>query len=335
MAELRFRPIFNRIYGHDNRWVRGLRYIKGALLTAVETIASAEKVCHLHVYGGAIRELTFVLLLRLCARRVIITVHDVESFSPLATNRTIIGNVYRLADRLIVHNQVSKRELVKTLRVPEERIEVIPHGNFINNTLEKYDPAEARRKLGIGERKRIILFFGQIKEVKGLDVLIEAIPEVIHEIPDAMLIVAGRPWKSDFSLYERQIDSLNIRDRCALHIRYIPNEELALYFAIADLVVLPYRRIYQSGVVLMAMSYGRAVVVSNLPGMIEMVTDGQNGYVFAEGSPDDLAKQLIRALKDDKGRNEVALRALSYIRERHDWEKIGATMSRVYGNALS
>jgi glycosyltransferase involved in cell wall biosynthesis len=253
----------------------------------------------------------------------------------VANSRGVIGNVYQLADRFIVHNQISKRELIEKLGVPPSRIDVIPSGNYIDDVSHISHPIEARRALGINETSRVILFFGHIKEIKGLDVLLEAIPAVAREIPEVTLLIAGRPLRHDFSSYERLIDSLGIRDRCVLHIRYISNDELPLYFAAADVVVLPYRRIYQSAVILMAMSYGRAVIVSDLPGMIEMVSDGQNGYVFEQGSAKSLSKQLIRALQDEQGREAVALRALEYIRQNHDWEQIGKSTLLLYRSVLS
>jgi glycosyltransferase involved in cell wall biosynthesis len=305
------------------------------VVALAKAVTHGEKICHLHLFHGEMHELALVVLSKLCRRKVIITVHDVESFSPVAAGRNIISKVYQLADRLVVHNQVSKRELVELRRVSPTRIDVIPSGNYINDAFERSNPVEARRTLGISETKRVILFFGQIKDVKGLDILIEAIPAVARESSDVTLLIAGRPWKNDFSLYERLIDNLGIRNRCALHIRYIPNEELALYFAAADVVVLPYRRIYQSAVILMAMSYGRAVVVSDLPGMTEMVSDGQNGYVFEQGSAKSLSEQLIRALQDEQMREAVALRALEYIRKNHDWEQIGKQTAMLYRAVLS
>jgi len=215
------------------------------------------------------------------------------------------------------------------------KVEVIPSGNFLDDAFERSQPSEAKCSLGISEASRVILFFGHIREVKGLDIVINALPAVALEIPEVMLVVAGRPLKKDFSFYERLIDSLGIRDRCVLHIRYIPNDELPLYFAAADIVALPYRRIYQSAVILLAMSYGRAVVVSDLPGMTEMVTDGENGYVFEQGSAKSLSEQLIRALQDEQKREAVALRALEYVRKNNDWEQIGKQTAMLYRAVLS
>jgi glycosyltransferase involved in cell wall biosynthesis len=281
-------------------------------------------------------ELALVVLSRLFGRRLIITVHDVESFFPQATtSRRMISSVYRLAARLVVHNQVSRRELIEKLDIPPAQVEIIPSGNFLNGVPETSHPAEAKHDLGISKTSRVILFFGHIREEKGLDILIGAIPAVAREIPEVTLLVAGRPLRTDFSSYEEMIDRLGIRDRCRLHIRYIPNGELPLYFAASDVVVLPYRRIYQSGVILMAMSYGRAVVVSDLPGMTEMVKDGENGYVFEQGSHTSLSAQLVRALRDDQERGKVASMALEYIRQNNDWEQIGMKTLMLYQSVLS
>ncbi len=327
-------PEFKGVYGRSNRWLRAFRFLRGSVSALARATIHREKICHLHLFHGETQELALVILSKLCRRKVVITVHDVESFAPVTTSRSLIGRVYGLADRLIVHNQISKRELVEKLKISPTKISVIAAGNYMMDLGEAPSQAYARRSLGISEESRVILFFGQIKDVKGLDILIEAIPAVAREVPEVTLIIAGRPWKSGFAPYETLIDALGIRSRCVLHIRYIPNDEIARYFASADVVVLPYRRIYQSGVVLMAMSYGRPAVVSDLPGMTEMITDGENGYVFAQGSKDALAEKLIRVLRDGQGREETARRALEYIRRHHDWDKIGKATSELYSSIL-
>jgi len=335
MTGLCFYPVFRKVFGPGNNLMRACRYFAGALEALTRAVLHGEKICHLHLFHGAKQELALILLAKLFGRTVIITVHDVESFFPGATSRARIGRVYRLASRLIVHNQVSKQELIEKLGIPPAQVEVVPSGNYLSEVTDTCQPAEAKRALGIGETSRVILFFGHIREVKGLDILLEAIPAVARAIPEVVLLVAGRPLRKDFSSYEETIDRLGIRDRCVLHIRHIPNNELPLFFAASDVVALPYRRIYQSAVILMAMSYRKAVVVSNLPGMTEMVTDGENGYVFVSGSDVSLSEQLIRALRDDDGREKTALNALDYIRENNDWEQIGKKTAALYRSVLS
>jgi glycosyltransferase involved in cell wall biosynthesis len=168
-----------------------------------------------------------------------------------------------------------------------------------------------------------------------IDLLIEALPAIASEVPEALLVIAGRPWKTDFSRYAALIDTNGVRDRCLVHLEYVPDDQLPQYYAAADVVVLPYRRIYQSGVILLAMTYGRPVVVSDLPGMTEIVTDGVNGYVFRQGSQDELARVLIRALRDETGRRQISLCASEYIRKHHDWNQIGAKTNQLYRRLFS
>jgi D-inositol-3-phosphate glycosyltransferase len=333
---LRFCAVYKGIYGRSARWIRALRYMIGSLSMAWSTFRRGEVIVHFHVFGNSSLELCNILLAKLFGRTVVLTVHDVESLAQSAvTDRGRIGQVYALASRLIVHNQTSKEELIEKLNIDVKKISVIPHGNYLEAISNVPSPPEARHALGIGVTKKVILFFGQIKEVKGIDLLIEALPAIAREIPEAMLVIAGRPWKTDFSRYTTLIDTMGVRDRCMVHLDYVPDDQVPQYYAAADVVVLPYRRIYQSGVILLAMSYGKVVVASDLPGMSEVVVDGENGYLFLRESKDALAKTLVRALQGHQERVEIEARALEYVRRCHDWNQIGDKTVQLYRDLLS
>ena len=336
LSGLRFYPTFKRIYGKDNRWLRAYRYLRGGLATISKVVASGEKIVHFHLFHGSMEELFLIVLAKICRRKVVITVHDVESFGHTGgLSADTIGRIYGLANGLIVHNAISRSELTQKLGISVENITVIPHGNYLDTIRNVPDTVEAKRTLGISESKQVVLFFGQIKEVKGLDILLGSIPNVSRVIPEVVFLIAGRPWKSDFSYYEALIDELGVRDLCTLHIHFIPDDEIASYYAAADVVVLPYRRIYQSGVILMAMSYQKPVLVSDLPGMTEIVNDSENGYTFPQGSKDHLSEALIRVLHDEQGRARVAANGLAYVKQHHSWEKIGQATSELYRTIIS
>lgn len=333
---LRFCAVYKGIYGRGPRWIRALRYLAGSLGMAWSAVWRGETIVHFHIFGGGVLELCNILLVKLFGRTVVLTVHDVESLArPAAMGRSTIGRVFGLASRLIVHNQTSREELIQRLCIDVKKISVIPLGNYLEMTCHVPSPSEARRALGIGEAKKVILFFGQIKEVKGIDLLIEALPAIASEVPEALLVIAGRPWRTGFSRYEALIDTLGVRDRCLVHLEYVPDDRVPQYYAAADVVVLPYRRIYQSGVILLAMGFGKVVVASDLPGMREVVVDGENGYLFARESKDALAKTLVRALQGHPERAEIEARALEYVRRRHDWNQIGVKTVQLYRDMLS
>jgi D-inositol-3-phosphate glycosyltransferase len=321
---LGFYPLYRGIYGSDSRFLRMIRFLRGSLSVFKNATAHHERICHYQVFNDLIPELVVITLAKLLRRKIVLTVHDVSSLAgPVTWKRRMTGWVYRSTDGIIAHNRVSAREL-ESIGVPPKMIRVIVHGHYLDSARKMPPVAEARHELGIEPRARVILFFGQIKDVKGLDLLIEALPVVSREVRDVVLLIAGRPWKSDFARYDSLIETMGVRSQCILHIRFVPDSDVATYYAAADVVALPYRRIYQSGVLMMAMTYGRAVVVSDLPGMTEIVTDGMNGYVFPLGLKDSLAQTLVRALRNDQERAEIGLRALEYIRLKHDWNDIAA-----------
>lgn len=326
------RHTYANIFGKAAAWRRGLHFVTGSFAAVLSAVREKRSIVHLHFFHVGVLSLMNVLLARIAGRRVVITAHDVESFVSSLEVPFMSRIAYRLAHRIIAHNSISKNELMARLRVPEEKIAVIPHGNYLH-ALRPLPPVEvARERLGIPAHAKLLLFFGQIKDVKGLDVLLNAMPSVLKYHPDTVLLIAGKPWKTDFAGYQARIDELGINDACFTHIRFIPDEDVPLYYGAADLVVLPYRRIYQSGVVLMAMSYGKAVLVSDIPGMLEVVRDQETGFVFRSGDVEDLVRKISTIFADQASVFSVAARGKRLMEEKYDWAVIGQQTKAVYAS---
>ena len=326
--------LYRKIYGDDPTWMRGARYIRGSIRALWSAKLRRARITHFHFFHVGPLELFNVLGAKLLGFRVIITAHDVQAFVERLSVPWMVEKAYRLSDRVIAQSNISKRELMTVLGVPEAQIALIPHGNYIDLVAGMPAREEARARLGLPTEARVLLFFGQIKKVKGLDVLLQAMSRLIQKHPNTMLLVAGKVWKDDFRRYQKQIDALGISDKCRLHLRFIPDSEVAYYYAAADMVVLPYQRIYQSGVLLMAMSYGKPVMVSDIEGMTEVVADGANGYVFPAGDAEALADRLSEALSNPGGLRRVGERALSHMQEHHDWNEIGRMTAASYRAVL-
>jgi len=331
-SDFAVRHTYAGIYGDAPAWKRGLRYLRGSVAALLSSVREGRRICHFHLFHVGPLQVFNIALAKLLGRKVVITAHDVESFVESLEVPALSRWAYRRADRVVAHNRVSKQELIERIGIDEGRIAVIPHGNYLHVLRPLPSMAEVRRELGIDADAPVILFFGQIKEVKGLDLLLEAMPEVLKKHPDAVLLIAGKPWKSDFTAFEVQMEKLGIRERCITHIRFIPDAELPNYYSAADLVALPYRRIYQSGVVLMAMSYVRPVLVSDLPGMTEIVSDGDTGLVFRQGDTGSLAAKLDEALTDTTARQQMAVRGYHKVRNDYDWHVIGEKTERMYAS---
>lgn len=324
--------VYRRIFGADPSWRRGLRYLAGTLRALVGARIGGHRLAHFHVFQVGPLELFNVALARLLLMRVVITAHDVEAFRGEWSG--IKTWVYGLANGVIAHNLVSQRELVRVLGMSSDKIHVIPHGNYLAHTGPLPASDDARTQLNLPHDARVLLFFGQIKEVKGLDLLLQALPKVRETVPEVVLLIAGKPSGQDFTKYQLQIDSLDLSAHCVAHIRYIADDEVAAYYAAADLVVLPYRRIYQSGVILMAMSYGKPVLASDLDGMKEVVDDGITGYLFRSEDANDLALRIQTVLADRAGMQRVAAQGLALMRTQYGWDGIGRLTAECYRRAM-
>lgn len=319
---------FVGIYGSDSKYIRALRYVRGLLSSLWAIRRRGGRFCHLHFFHYAFLELLTCVLARAFGLRIVVTVHDVESFST-GSDAPLLGLIFRLTDRLVVHNDFSRKEVVRLLEglgISRE-IFVIPHGNYLPY-VKSVGRDEACARLGISPDKKVILFFGQIKKVKGLEVLIEAMPKILAAHPDAVLLIAGKVWKDNFDQYEQLVRRLGIQGAVMQHIRYIDDELVGNYYSAADLVVLPYRRIYQSGVLLMAMSYGAATLSSRLEPMQEVVDEGYNGLLFEAGNSEDLALVASKAL--DGSVRHIGAQAIEKMKRAHDWSTIAKQHLDVY-----
>jgi glycosyltransferase involved in cell wall biosynthesis len=326
---------FTNIWGKDAAWKRGLRFVAGLFRSMTDAHSRQANIAHFHFFHVGPLEVAGIVIARLFGLRVITTVHDVEAFKPGGKSPLLQRIAYGLCSRLVVHNQVSRDELIARSGVSESMVRVVPHGSYLGLIPPSIDRHIARDKLGFPQDERIVLFFGQIKEVKGLDLLIEAFAKVRDQVGSTRLVIAGKVWKDDFSRYQDLIDRYALADVVSLHIRYIPDDEIATYYSAADIVALPYRKIYQSGVLLMAMSYGIPVLASDLPGMSEVITDGENGFLFKTGDADDLANRLAAVLTDTQGQERAVTQARKDMELRYSWDTIGGQLAEVYREVLN
>ncbi len=177
-----------------------------------------------------------------------------------------------------------------------------PHPMF-ENFGEAVDRGEACRRLGLDPDIRYMLFFGLIRDYKGLDLLLRAWASARPE--GYRLIVAGEFYASH-EKYVSLIDESGLRDEVALHDRFIPDEEVRYYFSAADCLVLPYRSATQSGVTQIAYNFSLPMIVTDVGGLPEIVPDGRTGLVCAptaEGIADALRRiregDTLRRLRDN------------------------------------
>ncbi|HNU88166.1 MAG TPA: glycosyltransferase family 4 protein [Ferruginibacter sp.] len=185
---------------------------------------------------------------------------------------------------------------------------LVPHPLY-DNFGEKISKDEAKKKLEIDNGQKVLLFFGFIRNYKGLDILLNAMKLVANRKPDPgqgqketsnlKLLIAGEFYE-DRKPYDEQIAQLNIKDSLLLHTRFIRNEEVKYFMCAADVVVQPYRNATQSGVTPLAYHFEVPMIVTNVGGLPSMVPDGKAGLV-AEPTAESLAEKIIEYF--EKGEN--------------------------------
>lgn len=324
---------FKKIWGDDHKFVRAVRFAICLFRTLLDTRRQKIELIHYHFFHYTKMETLCISLAQLFGFTIVVTAHDVESFAGEYSDHAA-GRILARVDKVIAHNSVSRRELIEKANLPVANIAIIPHGNYLNAITETPSPEKARKILNLEPNDPVLLFFGQVKEVKGLDLLLQALPPVIAKFPTLKLLIAGKVWKDDFSKYTNLIKEKYLQDNIDLHIKYIPDGDVAAFYRSADLVVLPYRRIYQSGVLLMAMSYGLPVIVSDLEGMVEIIQDNINGFIFKNGNVESLSSKLIQALNDPDRLKLIASQGFETVVHNHNWNIIGEKTVELYKDTL-
>jgi len=200
--------------------------------------------------------------------------------------------VLRWGTHFIVQSVEEERRL--TALMPGAQVAVVPHPVYDMFAGERISKEEARKLLGLPLDAPVLLFFGIVREYKGLQDVLAALPEVRARMGRVILLVAGEFWE-DKQPYLEMIERLGIGDLVIVDDRYIPNEEVPRYFSAADVLVAPYRRVTGSGAVQMARGLGLLAITTGVCGGESRVTiDGETGFVIPPGDPESLADAILR-----------------------------------------
>lgn len=313
-------------YVYKDMWTSGLikkvwLYCIGFLQALQISKKKGVGVIHVHVFSYRLIDFFLLVLSRFWGMKVVATVHDVDSLSG-ESSLTLKKLILSMFDGVIVHNETSAELLKPHYSKP---FSVIPHGNYLPFIDYKFT-SQAKGTTG----NFSILFFGQIKDVKGLDLLLRAIALLKGKGKSLELIVAGRPWKVDANKYLDLISELEIQDMVEVNFRYIHDQEVKSFFERADLVVLPYRKIFQSGVLIFSMSFKIPVLCSNLSSFCEIVKHGENGFLFENDNVLSLANEIASIMDNPKLAHEAAETAFSMVSNDLNWEIIGASVLNFY-----
>jgi glycosyltransferase involved in cell wall biosynthesis len=225
--------------------------------------------------------------------------------------------VLRWGTDFVVQSEREKSRLLALL--PKADIDVVPHPVYDMFANQKIPRREARERLGLPPERPILLFFGIVREYKGLRDILAALPAVEAQLGKVMLVVAGEIWE-DKRDYVEMIDQLGIGDSVIMEDRYIPNEEVPVYFAAADVLVAPYRQATGSGAVQMALGCGRPVITTSVGDLAHIVREADAGCVTEPANRSALAECIIDYFERQEGL--PARRARTESRCPSRWERL-------------
>lgn len=283
-----------------------------------------------------------MLYYRALGKKIVFTAHNVNAGkrdgNDSYLNRLTLRAQYRLADHIFVHTDQMKAELISEFGVTEEKVSVISLG--INDTVARtaLTSAEAKSSIGLRPDLKTILFFGRITPYKGLDTLIEALGELLEKDDNYRLIVAGRVDRADeyWQSIQDRMTRTKTSEKIIQRIEFISDDHLEIYFKAADVLVLPYTHVYQSGVLFLSYNFGLPVIATDVGSLREYIQNGTTGFICKPGDARELAQsintyfasQLYREL--ETRRPQIRAHAMSH----YSWSAIAEKTLGVYARLL-
>ena len=226
--------------------------------------------------------------------KIVAICHNVIPHEKKPGDLSLTKFFFSSVDKFVLLSGSVKRELLNI--VPNAKYRTLFHPIY-SNFGDPVSKETAREYLKL-ESKNTLLFFGFIREYKGLDVLLQAAAELKTKL-DFQLIIAGEFYSNE-DKYRQMIKGLDLESNVILFSDFIPQDEVRYYFSACDVVVLPYKSATQSGIVQIANNFVKPMISTNVGGLSEVIIDGKNGYLVEKKNPTELAKSISKYFLENK-----------------------------------
>jgi D-inositol-3-phosphate glycosyltransferase len=286
-----------------------------------------------------------MLYYRAMGKKIALTAHNVNEAKRDGKdswlNRATLKIQYRLCDHIFVHTQKMKEELCRRFAVAEKTVIVIPFP--INNASPDTEltSVEAKRRLGLRVDERAILFFGRIRPYKGIEYLLDAFRLLLaNKQANYRLIVAGEAIKGCEG-YLQEIQSSAAKDfdqgQVVWKTEFIPDDEVEVYLKAADVLVLPYKEIFQSGVMFLAYAFGLPVIATDVGSFREEIVEGSTGYLCKAEGAAGMASAIETYFASDLFTNlDIRRQEIKdYANAHHSWHTVAELSSSTYAKMLA
>lgn len=322
------------LFNADEKKVSKFNKLKNYILSykAIEREIRSGKYDVIHTQWVLFSPIDFYYLYKIKQKnriKFVVTIHDILPFNKKIYDYIFHKKIYELADSVIVQADNNIRRFNELFPKMANKEVMIPHGHFLEYAAS-VSKEKSRKYLNIPQNKIVFLFFGQIKKVKGVGVLLEAFAQIKKEYSNILLVIAGSVWKDNFSQYQDIIIRNNMNDQVRTDIRYIPEEEVRYYYSSADLCVLPYLDVYQSGVIQLCYAYKKPVIATRIGAFEEVVIDGETGFMCEPDNSRDLASVLRVAINSIDRFDEMGQKGYEYIADKFSWNRIANKVNDIY-----
>ena len=328
-----------RLFNTDEKKVGKIKKLSNYISSymQIEKIIKKEDINVVHSEWYTFSPIDFYFLNRFKRKyniKYVATVHDILPFNEKFYDKFYHEKLYSIADNIILQAPENIKRFKKLFPQSVFKVEMIPHGHMLDY-VEIVDKDLAREKLNLPKDKIVFLFFGQIKKVKGVDILLKAVAKLKDKYTDFYTVIAGSVWKADFTECNEIIKENNLENYVKTDIRYIPDDEVKYYYSAADICVLPYTDVYQSGVIQLSYGYKKAVIATSLPAFTQFVKENETGFLAEPGDVDSLVSAMENAINNNLNLENIGCSGYEKVKRELDWDEIAKKINdRCYNNMI-
>lgn len=320
-ANVTFLPVFN-YSTKKNKVAKLLSYIS-SIIRAYRYICDFKPdIVHIQWIKFYVIDRFFIALLQKRGIKIVYTAHNVLPHDSGDSQITDYSRLYHLVDRIIVHSINTKNELVVDFKVDSSKVCVIPHG-ILCYSIEKDIICERVRrikKMLLLDKQIVFLSMGHQSVYKGSDIIRDVWYKnrYLHDKTKYHLVIVGKRGNIDFSCIEN-IENVTIIDS------YVSDVDFQSYMRIGDVLLMPYRRISQSGVLATAINVHIPIVVSNKGGLTEPLEIADVGWCIGEPGVDSLSHAIETIVSDKKKLYRIKTDESKWtcLEEYYSWNRIG------------
>ena len=315
-----------------SRYKKTFRYFRFLLKLLIYIKRSKTDIVHFQFFRRERIESFYFLLLRLLGINLILTAHNVLPHQERKIDYFLKFIVYLSATAIIAHSNFIKQMISKMFKISGQKIHIIPHGDFdIYLPQAPISKCAAKKKLNLSKNDHVVLFFGSIRDNKGLHLLLDAFKIASETDPQLYLIIAGKPPTAiSENRYREHIAQIKSRDRIIFHSQFIPNDSVADYFTATDVVALPYKNIYHSGIVHLAFSFGRPIIATRVGDFTETIEHGESGYLLEENTAENMAEMIAAGFSNTENLEKMGRFARKLSETEYSWDRIARSTAELY-----